>query len=144
MLFRICLAIAIVAGLAAGAVTFFKVQDIIVSTRAERDDWHKKDTDEIAAHTKTKATLKTTQAKLDTTEKELAQTKSDLDNANTHIADLDKKNTDLIGKLEKTTGERDDAQQKLEAWRILGLTPEEVKATVADLAKTRKAKEALI
>jgi uncharacterized protein HemX len=77
MLFRICLAIAIVAGLAAGAVTFFKVQDIIVSTRAERDDWHKKDTDEIAAHTKTKATLKTTQAKLDTTEKELAQTKSD-------------------------------------------------------------------
>jgi myosin heavy subunit len=144
MMFRIFLAIAILAGLAAGAVTFFKVQDIIVTTRAERDDWHKKDTDEIAAHTKTKATLKTTQAKLDTTEKELAQTKSDLDSANTHIAELDKKQTELTAKLDKTTGERDDAQQKLEAWRILGLQPDEVKAMIADLEKTRKAKEALI
>jgi len=144
MLFRICLAIAIVAGLAAGAVTFFKVQDIIVSTRAERDDWHKKDTDEIAAHTKTKATLKTTQAKLDTTEKQLAQTKSDLDTANGTVAELEKHNTDLTARLEKTTGERDDAQQKLEAWRIVGLQPEEAKAMIADLEKTRKAKEALI
>jgi hypothetical protein len=144
MLFRICLAIAIVAGLAAGAVTFFKVQDIIVSTRAERDDWHKKDTDEIAAHTKTKATLKTTQAKLETTEKELAQTKSDLDGANAKVAELDKHNTDLTAKLEKTIGERDDAQQQLEAWRIVGLKPDEVKALIADLEKTRKAKEALI
>jgi len=144
MMFRIFLAIAIVAGLAAGAVTLFKVQEIIVTTRTERDEWHKKDTDEAAAHVKTKATLKTTQAKLDTTEKELVQTKSDLDNANLKVTELDKKNTDLTAKLEKTTGERDDAQQKLEAWRILSLTPEEVKAMIADLDKTRKAKEALI
>ena len=133
MMFRIFLAIAIVAGLAAGAVTLFKVQEIIVTTRTERDEWHKKDTDEAAAHVKTKATLKTTQAKLDTTDKELVQTKSDLDNANLKVTELDKKNTDLPAKLEKTTGERDDAQQKLEAWRILSLTPEEVKAMIADL-----------
>jgi hypothetical protein len=144
MLHRICLVIAIAAGLAAGAVTFFKVQDIIVSTRAERDDWHKKDTDEIAAHTKTKANLKATTAKLETTEKELTQTKSDLENARTEVADLTKAKTDLTAKLEKTTGERDDAQQQLEAWRILGLTPEQVKGMIADLEKTRKAKEALI
>ena len=143
MLFRICLAIAIVAGLAAGAVTFFKVQDIIVNTRAERDDWHKKDTDEIAAHTKTKATLKTTQAKLDTTEKQLAQTKSDLDNANAKVEELDKAKTDLTAKLAKATGERDDAQEKLEAWRILSVTPEEVKAMEVNLTKIQQAKEAL-
>jgi hypothetical protein len=143
-IFRICLIVAILAGLGAGAVTFFKVQDIIVSTRAERDDWHTKDTDEIAAHNKTKATLKTTLAKLDTTEKQLAQTKSDLDAANGKVADLETRNTDLTAKLEKTTGERDDAQQKLEAWRLLGLTPEEIKVVVSDLAKIQKAKEALI
>ncbi len=143
-LFRISLIIAILAGLAAGTITFLKVQDIIVSTRKERDDWHTKDTEEIAAHTKTKATLKTTQAKLDTTEKELAQTKTDLENANNKVAELDKQKTDLIAKLDKTTGERDEAQQKLEAWRILGLQPDEVKAMVAELDKTRKAKEALI
>jgi hypothetical protein len=144
MLFRISLVIAILAGLAAGAVTWFKVQDIVVTTRTERDDWHKKDTDEAAAHVKTKATLKTTQAKLDTTTKELAQTKSDLDNANAKVEELDKRSTDLTAKLEKTTGERDDAQQQLEAWRILGLKPEEIKAIEADLAKTRQAKDALI
>jgi hypothetical protein len=142
-IFRISLIIAILAGLGAGAVTFFKVQDIIVTTRNERDDWHKKDTDEIAAHTKTKATLKTTQSKLDSTEKELAQTKTDLDNANAKVLDLDKQKTDLTAKLEKTTGERDDAQQQLEAWRILGLKPEEIKGIIADREKARKANDAL-
>ena len=143
-LFRISLIIAILAGLAAGTITFMKVQDIIVTTRAERDDWHKKDTDEIAAHTKTKATLKTTQAKLDTTEKQLAQTKSDLDSANNKVAELDKQKTDLIAQLDKAKGERDEAQQKLEAWRILGMQPEEVKAMIADFDKAKKAKDALI
>jgi len=141
---RICLIVAIIAGLAAGAVSFLKVQDIIVTTRAERDDWHKKDTDEAAAHVKTKANLKATTAKLDTTEKELTQTKTDLEAANTKVADLDKHNTDLTAKLEKATGERDEAQQKLEAWRIVGLDPDQVKGIIADLEKTRKAREALI
>ncbi len=57
---RICLIIAIVAGLAAGAVSFFKVQDIITTTRQARDEWNGKYTNEFAAHTKTKATLKKT------------------------------------------------------------------------------------
>ena len=39
---RICLIIAIVGGLAAGALSFIKVQDIIVTTRAARDEWHGK------------------------------------------------------------------------------------------------------
>jgi hypothetical protein len=137
------LIIAILAGLAAGALTFTKVQEIIVTTRNERDDWHKKDTDEIAAHTKTKATLKTTQAKLDTTEKELTQTKSDLENANAKVEDLDKQKTDLTEKLAKTTTERDEAQEKLEAWRLLGFSPEEIKGIVADRDKLIKARDAL-
>ena len=60
---RICLIIAIVAGLAAGAVSFFKVQDIITTTRTERNEWHNKDDAEVAAHTKTKKTPKETAAK---------------------------------------------------------------------------------
>jgi hypothetical protein len=140
---RICLIIAIVAGLAAGAVSFFKVQDIITSTRLERDDWHKKDTDEIAAHTKTKKNLKDTQAKLDSTEKELTQTKSDLEAANGKVADLTKHNDELTAKLDKTTSERDDAQQRLERWRGLP-EPELIRGIIADLEKTQKAKEVLI
>jgi hypothetical protein len=140
---RICLIIAIVAGLAAGTVSFFKVQDIITTTRQERDDWHKKDTDEIAAHTKTKKTLKETAAKLDTTEKELAQTKSELEAANGKVADLSKRNEDLTAKLDKTTAERDDAQQQLARWSGLP-DPALIRGIIADLDKAQKAKEALI
>jgi cell shape-determining protein MreC len=140
---RICLFIAIVAGLAAGAVSFFKVQDIITTTRQERNDWHQKDDQEVAAHTKTKKTLKETAAKLDTTEKELAQTKSDLDAANGKVADLTKRSDDLTAKLDKTTAERDDAQQQLARWSGLP-DPALIRGIIADLEKTRKAQEALI
>ncbi len=139
---RICLITAIVAGLGAGVVSFTKVQDIITSTRLERDDWHKKDTDEIAAHNSTKKKLAETKTTLDKTQKDLAQTKSDLDAANTQVEDLKKSNTDLTAKLDKTTGERDDAQQQLERWRGLP-APETIKGIIADLEKTRKAKDAL-
>jgi hypothetical protein len=140
---RICLMIAIVAGLAAGAVSFFKVQDIITTTRQERNDWHNKDDQEVAAHTKTKKTLKETAAKLESTEKELAQTKSDLETANGKVADLTKHNEDLTAKLEKTTAERDDAQQQLARWSGLP-DPGLIRGIIADLEKTQKAKEALI
>jgi flagellar biosynthesis chaperone FliJ len=141
---RICLIIAIVAGLAAGAVSFFKVQDIITTTRQARDEWNGKYTNEFAAHTKTKATLKKTAADLETTTKTLVQTKSDLDAANTKVGELDKQNSDLTAKLEKTTGERDDAQQQLEKWRLVGLTPEQVKGVITNLETTLKEKTALI
>jgi len=140
---RICLIIAIVAGLAAGAVSFFKVQDIITTTRTERNEWHKKDDAEVAAHTKTKKTLKETAAKLDATEKELAQTKSDLDSANGKVADLSKRNEDLTAKLAKTSSDLDDAQAKLQQWAGLP-DPPMIRGIIADLEKTQKAKEAVI
>jgi hypothetical protein len=140
---RICLIIAILAGLAAGTIGFIQVQDIIKTTRAARDDWHNKDDQEVAAHTKTKKTLKDTQAKLDTTEKALAQTKSDLDAANGKVADLTKHGEELTAKLDKTTAERDDAQQQLARWSGLP-DPALIKGIIADLEKTRKAREALI
>jgi hypothetical protein len=140
---RICLIIAIVAGLAAGAVSFFKVQDIITSTRLERDDWHKKDDTEVAAHNKTKKTLKETAAKLDATEKELAQTKTELDAANANVASLTKAKDDLTDKLAKTTAAKDDAEAKLQQWSGLP-DPPLIRGIIADLEKTQKAKEALI
>ncbi len=140
---RICLIIAIVAGLAAGTVSFLKVQDIIVTTRTERNEWHTKDDTEVREHTKTKKTLKDTAAKLDTTEKELTQTKSDLEGANGKVADLTKRNEDLTGKLAKTSSDLDDAQAKLQAWSGLP-DPPMIRGIIADLEKTLKAKEALI
>jgi len=141
---RICLIIAIVAGLAAGAVSFFKVQDIITTTREKRDEWNGKYTNEFNAHVKTKATLKKTTADLETTTKELTQTKSDLDAANTKVSELDKQKEDLTAKLEKATGERDTAQQELEQWRQLSITPAQVRGVISDRDKLQKEKAALI
>jgi hypothetical protein len=142
MFTRICLIVAILAGLAAGVVSFVYVKEIITTTRAARDDWHNKDDQEVAAHTKTKKTLKDTAAKLDTTEKELAQTKSDLDGANTKVADLTKDKDALTAKLDKTTADRDAAQQELARWSGLP-DPALIRGIIADLEKSKKAIAAL-
>jgi predicted nuclease with TOPRIM domain len=143
-LLRISLIIAIVAGLAAGALTFTKVKDIIDTTRAERNDWHTKDDAEVLAHTKTKKTLKDTSDKLTATQKNLEQTKGELAAANSKVDDLTKNNADLTDKLAKSTASLDDAQQQLERWRILHLTPDQVQGVITNLAQTQKDKEALI
>lgn len=134
---RICLIVAIVAGLAAGAVSFFKVKQVMEQTMQERNDEKKAKETEIAAHNKTKATLAKTQKELKSTQEELATTKSDLKSATAKVADLEKHNQSLTTQLERTKSERDVAQQTLEQWRILGVTPAGVKQLQADLKSTQ-------
>jgi hypothetical protein len=143
---RIYLIIAIVGGLVAGGLTFFKIQDIIVTTRAARDQWHSQFDTEHAARMTAENNLKKTKAELETTQKELATTKSDLDNANAKVADLDKKNTDLTAELDKTRADRDTAQQELEQWHLIpgGLKPPQITALIDELAKTKQARDAYI
>jgi hypothetical protein len=141
---RICLIIAIVAGLAAGILTFTKVQTIITTTRADRNKYHQMDDKEIADHNKTKKTLKDTETKLATTSKALEATKGELEASKNEVDELTKTKTDLTAKLEKANAEKDDAEQHLEQWRQLGLTTEQVKDTVAERDNLKIAKSALI
>jgi hypothetical protein len=146
MLLRICLIIAIVGGLAAGALSFKNVQDIIVTTRAARDQWHSQFDSEHKTRMTAEASLKKTKAELDTTKKELATTKTERDEANNKAADLEKKNTDLTGELEKTRADRDTAQQELEQWHLIpgGLRPPQIAAMIDELAKTKQARDAYV
>jgi hypothetical protein len=146
MLLRICLVIAIVGGLAAGALSFVKVQDIIVTTRAARDQWHSQFDSEHKTRLTAEANLKKTKAELDTTKKELATTKSQLDDANAKVADLDKKNTDLSADLDKTRADRDTAQQELEQWHLIpgGLKPPQIAAMIEELARTKQARDTYV
>ncbi len=141
---RIFLIIAIVAGIAATALTITKVQDIIVNTRAERDSWHQKDDKEVADHKQTKKTLNETQATLATTKKDLEQTKSDLVAAKGQVEDLTAKNKDLSDKSDKAIAERDEAQAQLERWRALGKSVEQIKDMESELVKKRNAEQVLI
>jgi hypothetical protein len=143
---RICLIIAIVGSLAAGALSFIKIQDIIVTTRQARDQWHSQFDTEHSAKLAAEASLKKTKADLESTKKELATTKSDLDNANAKVADLDKKNTDLTAELDKTRADRDTAQQELEQWHLIpgGLKPPQIKEMINELAATKKARDTYV
>lgn len=143
---RICLIIAIIGGLAAGALSFTKVKDIIETTRAARDDYHAKLDAEHQTRMTAEANLKKTKAELDTTKKELATTKSQLDDAKSQVADLDKKNTDLTATLEKTRADRDTAQQELEQWHLIpgGLKPPQITALIDELAQAKKARDTYI
>ncbi len=144
MLIRISLIIAIVAGLAAAGIGFVKVQEKLQATMTERDA-EKKDK-EVAQKdlASTKKTLKSTADDLATTKTTLATTKTALQTATAKADDLEKQKTDLTGQLTSAKGERDSAQQKLVIWDALGLSPDQMRATVADLKTTRQQKDAFV
>jgi hypothetical protein len=125
--------VAIVAGLAAGGVAFFKVQEVMKQTMQERNDEKSAKEKEMAAHKKTKDTLAKTQKELKQTQDDLASTRAELKSATAKVADLEKTRDNLTTQLERTKNERDSAQQTLEQWRILNVTPAQVKQLQADL-----------
>ncbi len=128
------------------ALSFIKVQDIIVTTRAARDQWHSQFDTEHQTRLTAEANLKKTKTELDTTKKDLAATKTQLDDANNKVADLDKKNTELTADLEKTRADRDTAQQELEQWHLIpgGLKPPQIASMIDELAQAKKARDTYI
>jgi myosin heavy subunit len=126
MLSRICLILAIVAGLAVGGLNFVKVKERITTLQANL----KEQTD---LKDKALADLSSTRKDLKKTSDELAQTKTTLKSteeardaavaaANTQKTRADKLDTDLA----KARKDRDDAQADLEAYRLTGLNPQEI------------------
>jgi flagellar biosynthesis chaperone FliJ len=136
MLIRISLIVAIVAGLAVGALNFLKVKEKITTLQAdlqrETDGRQKAEADlsktrkELAATT---AELKTTKATLETTTQE----------RDTAVAEAEKRTKEaekLAETLKKVTGERDSAQEEVARFRATGMTPEQITAankTIKDL-----------
>jgi flagellar biosynthesis/type III secretory pathway chaperone len=142
-LLRILLVITILAGAAACVVGFMQVKDIIVTTRAARDEFHNKYTTEQGARKTAETKLKKSQADLAETTSKLNDTQSQLEAANSKNAELTTQNTDLTGKLAKMTDRADTAEQKLEQWNQLP-PPEQIKGIIADLAKTKQARDAVV
>ena len=144
MLIRIFLIVAIVAGLAAAGIGFFKVREKIIATMAERDA-EKKDK-EIAQKdlASTKKTLKKTEEDLATTTKTLGTTRKELETQTSRANNLDKLKNELTTQLAEAKSARDDADQKLIVWEAVGLTPDQMKATIADLKNTRVQRDAFI
>lgn len=125
---RICLIVAIVAGLAVGVLNFLQVKEKITTLQANLAT-------ETAAHQKYLGLYTTTKSDLDKTSAELAQTKTTLeattaakDKAETELAAVTKRADKLTEDLTKTREERDAAQQELAAYKVIGLAPQQILA----------------
>lgn len=142
---RICLIIAIVAGLAVAVVNFVQVKEVISSTRG--------------ALITTSNTLETTKITLNKTSKELASTKKDLETTketlktteearDTALADAEKnlkRANETAEQLKNTTVQRDAALADLAAWKASGYTVDQLKTLIAnydDAKKTIEGQEA--
>jgi len=126
MLLRISLIVAILAGLAVGGLNFVKVKEKItdlqtkLQQQTERADRAEKERDDTKRElTKTKTELTQTQATLKATEEEKQKA---LAEASSQQKRADKLNDDL----NKTRQERDEAQQELTAYKVTGMTPQQV------------------
>jgi hypothetical protein len=144
MLIRLSLIIAIIAGLASATLSFLKVKEKMIMVMNERDQ-EKKDK-EIAQRdlASTKTTLKKTSESLVTTSNQLVTTTAGLKRATDQNTQLEAANKGLAANLERTTGERNDAQQKLNQWAILDLSPDQVKSVLAELKNTKTQRDTFV
>ncbi|HWF20033.1 MAG TPA: hypothetical protein VG754_12240 [Verrucomicrobiae bacterium] len=143
MLIRIALIVAILGGIAVGVVNFVWVKDKITTTINQRDEYHKTADTETAAHRKFEKLAKDTQTKLDATNAALVSMTDERDKLQADNSDLTKKNLALTDTLEKTTKERNTAQDELAAWRELGIPLTNIKATLASLKTVTEERDAI-
>jgi hypothetical protein len=126
MLIRISLIVAIIAGLAVGALNFVYVKEKITTLQGEL----KKESD---AHKEFQGKYNVAQKDLTKTTADLKQTKAELEAT---VAAKEKADADLVAQtkrvdkltedLNKTRQEREDAQQQLAAFKVLGLSPQQI------------------
>ena len=125
---RICLILAILFGLAVGALNFTMVKDKITKIEGEREDQR---TQKEAAQKDAREThqaLNATNAVLKTTLEVLKTTTEQRDTAVADAADKTKKLEVTTSERDKARKERDDAQAELAAYVGTGLKPEQIVA----------------
>jgi hypothetical protein len=123
---RICLILAILAGLAVGTFNIVFVKEKILTIEGQRE---KERTDKEAAQkdaADTHKELTKTQGQLKQTQEELASTKQERDEAQTKLAAETKRADTVTVERDKARKERDDSQAELAAYKATDLKPEQI------------------
>lgn len=124
MLIRISLFVAILAALAAGALSFTQVRGKINTLMQQRDGYHS-ERDQVQGQLDiTKKDLAKTKDTLKQTEQDLTTAKADKEKAVATAAAATKKADDLSEKLTKAAADRDLAQANLAAYTVTGTAKE--------------------
>jgi DNA gyrase/topoisomerase IV subunit A len=141
MLTRVCLIAAIVFGVAVAGINLWKVREVIVTTRTERDT-------ERSLKEQAQSDLARTRKELTDTQDDLAQTKQNLETTTTErdrlrgeTDALTKQNTTLQRRLKETTDQLNNAQAELAAWAASGTTVDQVKSIIAAAKAAQEALE---
>jgi len=134
---RICLIIAIVAGLAVAVVNFVQVKEVISSTRGALNTTSNELVTTTASLRKTTKDLAGKTAELTATQDKLKTTEEARDTALADAEKNSKRAADLDAKLKSTTIERDGALADLSAWKSSGITVDQLKKVIADLKEAQ-------
>lgn len=139
MLTRVCLIAAIVFGVAVAGINLWKVREVIVTTRTERDN-------ERSMKEQAQQQLAQTRRELSDTQDDLAQTKQTLESTTaernrlrSETDTLTKQNNTLQQRLKETTDTLNNAQAELAAWNALGITVDQVKTVIATAKEAQEA-----
>jgi hypothetical protein len=141
MLIRVCLIVAIVAGLAASGISFFKVRERLIETMDARDQFERERNQERAAKQKAQTELKLTQETLTTTSNTLVRSESNLRLMTERFKAEETRAISLATQLERTRNERDDAQRSLARFEGLG-TPDELRNMIASFKTLEEQRDA--
>ena len=143
MLLRISLFVAILAALAAGTLSYLEVTDKIPALTKQRDDEHSAKVTALTDLSNTKTKLAKTQSDLTQSQADLAETKSDRDKAVARAEAQVKRADELSIKLARAIQERDDAQNELASFKVIGLSPEQIVKLNKTLKDARSEIEAI-
>jgi len=138
---RICLILAILAGLAVGTfnIVFVKEKIVTIETQREKERTDKETAQKDAADTHKELTK--TQGQLKQTQEELASTKQERDEAQNKLAAETKRADTVTVERDKARKERDDAQAELAAYKATDLKPEQIIAINKQYKDLQKAFE---
>src|SRR5208283_402292 len=139
MLIRISLIVAILAGLAVGALNFVKVKDKITTLMSERDSEKKQKEDTQLELASKKKDLDRTTKERDQLKTTLATTTTESDEALAKAEAQNKRANDLSENLAKTQKDRDDAQARLAAYVATGKSAQQVLDLTKDLKDSQDA-----
>ncbi|MEY4386280.1 MAG: hypothetical protein RLY20_1563 [Verrucomicrobiota bacterium] len=135
---RICLIVAIIAGLAVAVVNFVQVKEVITTTRTTLNTTSNSLVTAQNDLRKTKKELDGTKAQLTATQNTLKTTEDERNAAQAEAESNKKLAAGLQEKLTKTTSERDLAQADLAAWKVLGISVDQVKGIISDLKDSKR------
>jgi len=126
MLTRISLIVAILAGIAVGALNFTQIKEKITTLQTNLKDETAKHHEFETKYTSTKRDLEKTNAVLKATQETLTATTKEKDQFAAEATAQKTRADKLTDDLTKARGERDDAQREVAAFKAAGMTPPEI------------------